>query len=124
MNNKYEENKKNIESLQKEKEESKNKNIFVNNNNKYNNIFVENKENFQNNNIIQNQQIYKNNLSSQINNNISRNQINNISYQRLLTISEKADNNSEDSEKSLLKLSLISIHRKTKSQDVSSNKFL
>ena len=119
LNNKYEENKKNIESLKKEKQESKNKNNFSNDND----IIIENKENFQNNNIIQNHQDYKNNIS-QINNNNSRNQIYNSSFQHLLTISEKADNFSEDFEKSLFKLSLISLHRKTKSQDISINKFL
>ena len=127
LRNKYEENKTNIESLKKQKEEEKNKNKLSNNNIPIEKeIKIPEKNNVsQNNNNNNNKN--KNNLSIQINNNINnnRNQNNiNSSYQHLLTITEKADNNSEDSEKSLYKLSSIIIHRKTKSKEIVNNQYL
>ena len=121
LSNKYEENKNNIESLKKQKDEEKNKTNLSKNN-----IPVQKEIKIQkNNNISQNKKSNKNNLSIQINNNNNRNQNNiNTGYQHLLTITEKADNNSEDSEKSLLKLSSITIHRKTKSKELIKNQYL
>ena len=142
LNIKYEENNKNIESLKKQKEEEKNKkNLELlkklkdeeknknKNKSSNNNIPVQNNNNIiqdSNNIITQNQKNNINNLSIQINNNnnINKNQNNNRSYQHLLTISEKADNNSEDSERSLVKLSSIIIHRKAKSEEASSYQYL
>ena len=143
LNIKYEENNKNIELLKKQKEEEKNKKNLVilkkqkeeeknknKNKSSNNNIPVQNNNNIiqdSNNIITQNQKNNINNLSIQINNNnnnINKNQNNNRSYQHLLTISEKADNNSEDSERSLVKLSSIIIHRKAKSKEASSYQYL
>ena len=120
LSNKYEENKNNIESLKKQKDEEKNKTNLSKNN-----VPIQKENKIQkNNNISQNKKSNKNNLSIQINNN-NRNQNNiNTGYQHLLTITEKADNNSEDSEKSLLKLSSITIHRKTKSKELIKNQYL
>ena len=115
LSNKFDENKKLIESKKEEKEKLKNHNIS------YNDKTQENLGDTNNINIKRK----KNELHIQIEedkfhniNKVNKNYYNN---QPLLTITEKADNNSNDSDNYNFTLSSINIHRRIKSNEINND---
>ena len=149
LNNKFEENNKIINSKKEEKARLKNKNQFLNYylKERYNNN-LNKKENQQNKeNLSQNQQNNNNSNKNQNENNkigikkikpykkdtkiekennqvLLRNKRNNSfsNEQHLLTITEKTDNISCDSENNITKLPLINTHKRIKSNEINKKK--
>ena len=127
LNNKFEKNKKIINSKKKEK-------LMIKNESQNNNLIDENNDDLDENEIKETKEKNKNiknykrdlKIENEDNHGLTRNnKINNFpKEQRLLTITEKSDNYSSLSENYFPKLSLINAHKRSKSNEIDPKKYI
>ena len=127
LNNKFEKNKKIINSKKKEK-------LMIKNESQNNNLIDENNDDLDENEIKETKEKNKNiknykrdlKIENEDNHGLTRNnKINNFpKEQRLLTITEKSDNYSSLSENYFPKLSLINAHKRSKSDEIDPKKYI